>query len=386
MPEVKFDSPPSPAAARSNLSTSMGIIATGVVFVFLYYASSVVISLICAIFIAFVLEPGVKLLERLRLPRWLGAMLMLLATLAVMYLVGYLIYDRVLAFAHDLPSYTTRLHEIMTHLRVTFLKFQLGTSSLVPSEVGRHVPTVRVQPESTWMQYLLRGLGTAYGFIVSVMFIPFLVFFMLASKNHFLRSTVGLFPSQLRRRAGEVIHGISVMVRDYVIGNMLVALISAALIMPFFYGIHLRFWLLLSLLAGFLGLIPYIGVALALLPPLLLALVQPDYKTVFPFVIIAVVVVVVHFVAINLLTPKLVGGRVKLNALSVTIALMFWGWLWGGIGLILAVPITAAFKAICDNVDALKPYGAWMGESIGLPKDLGLIPPPPDPPAPTASS
>jgi predicted PurR-regulated permease PerM len=374
MPEVKLESPPATTnPVRSSLATSLGIIATGVVFVFLYYASSLVISLICALFIAFVLEPGVKLLQRLRLPRWLGALLMMLATLAVMYLVVYLVYDRVLAFVHDLPSYTERLRQIMTHIRVTFLKMHLNPSTLFPAEAGPHVPTVRVQPESTWMQYLLRGLGTAYGFIVSVMFIPFLVFFMLASKDHFLRATVGLFPVQMRSRTGEVIHGISVMVRQYVIGNVLVALIAAALIMPFFAWVHLRFWLLLSLLAAFLSLIPYLGVALALLPPLLIALVQTEYKTVFPFVVIAVVVVTVHFVAINVLTPKLVGGRVKLNALSVTIAMMFWGWLWGGIGLILAVPITAAFKAVCDNVESLKPYGAWMGESIGLPERLQAL-------------
>jgi predicted PurR-regulated permease PerM len=70
----------------------------------------------------------------------------------------------------------------------------------------------------------------------------------------------------------------------------------------------------------------------------------------------------VHFLAVNVLTPKLVGRRVNLNALSVTIAMMFWGWLWGGIGLVLAVPVTAAIKAVCDNVEKLKPYGAWMGE------------------------
>jgi len=65
---------------------------------------------------------------------------------------------------------------------------------------------------------------------------------------------------------------------------------------------------------------------------------------------------------VNVLTPKLVGRRVKLNALSVTLSMMFWGWLWGGLGLVLAVPITAGLKAICDNIQSLKPFGAWMGE------------------------
>jgi predicted PurR-regulated permease PerM len=113
-------------------------------------------------------------------------------------------------------------------------------------------------------------------------------------------------------------------------------------------------------LAAFLSLIPYIGVALGVFPPLLVALIQ--YDTTAPFVIIAVTVTLVHFLAVNILTPKLVGQRVNLNALSVTVAMMFWSWLWGGFGLALAVPITAAIKTVCDNVESLKPYGAWMGE------------------------
>ena len=80
------------------------------------------------------------------------------------------------------------------------------------------------------------------------------------------------------------------------------------------------------------------------------------------FISIALTIVFVHFLAINVLTPALVGHRVNLNALTVTISMMFWGWLWGAVGLALAIPITAAIKAVCDTVDRLKPYGDWMGE------------------------
>ena len=69
-----------------------------------------------------------------------------------------------------------------------------------------------------------------------------------------------------------------------------------------------------------------------------------------------------HLFALNLLYPKFVGSRVHLNPLAVTIALMLWGILWGGIGLILAIPITAGIKAICDNVSSLKPYGRLLGD------------------------
>ncbi len=192
------------------------------------------------------------------------------------------------------------------------------------------------------------------------MFIPFLVFFMLTSKDRIWTATLNLFSLERRQQAETVLQGISKMVREYVLGNLLVALVSAALITPVFGVIELRYALLMGPLAAFLSMIPYIGVALGMLPPMLIALVQYDHME--PFLTIALTVVIVHFLAVNVLTPKLVGHRLKLNALTVTIAMMFWGWLWGGIGLVLAVPLTAALKAVCDNVLPLKPYGDWMGE------------------------
>jgi predicted PurR-regulated permease PerM len=77
---------------------------------------------------------------------------------------------------------------------------------------------------------------------------------------------------------------------------------------------------------------------------------------------IAVVVAVLHLIAMNLLYPKVVGSRVHLNPLVVTVALMFWGTIWGGIGLLLAIPITAGIKAVCDNVTSLHGYGRLLGD------------------------
>jgi predicted PurR-regulated permease PerM len=68
-----------------------------------------------------------------------------------------------------------------------------------------------------------------------------------------------------------------------------------------------------------------------------------------------------HMIAINVLMPAIVGRRVHLNALAVTIALLFWGWIWGAIGLIPAIPIAATIKVICDHVDGCEPAGRWLG-------------------------
>jgi predicted PurR-regulated permease PerM len=341
-------------------SISVRIIAIAVICGCIYYASSVVITLICSILIAAVLDPGVKLMESCRIPRWLASLVIVLLMLTVAYLLIYAIYDRAQAFYEAMPKLVERLKQITAHIQVTAHNLQQSTQTIIPASPEANMPTVRVQQESPYMQFLLRGIGSVYAFIVTVMFIPFLVFFMLTSKDQLWAATLNLFPIQQRQQAEDVIHAIARMLRQFMVGNALVGLISACLITPVFSIIHLQYALLMGPLAALLSLVPYIGVALGILPPLLVALMQ--YNTSGPFIAIGVTVAVVHFLAVNVLTPKLVGQRVNLNALSVTIAMMFWAWLWGGFGLILAVPITAAIKAVCDNVEALKPYGAWMGE------------------------
>jgi predicted PurR-regulated permease PerM len=299
-------------------------------------------------------------MESFRIPRWLASLIMVLLMLSVAYLVIYVIYDRAQAFVDALPKLIEKLKQITTHLRVTANNLQQTTQTIMPASPEANMPTVRLQQESPYMQFLLRGIGSVYAFSITVMFIPFLVFFMLTSKNQMWAASLNLFPIQRRQQAEEVIHAIASMLRQFVVGNLFVGLISAGLITPVFAIIHLQYALLMGPLAALLSLVPYIGVALGILPPLFVALLQ--YDTTGPFVTIGVCVTLVHFVAVNILTPKLVGQRVNLNALSVTIAMMFWAWLWGGFGLVLAVPITAAIKTVCDNVEALKPYGAWMGD------------------------
>ena len=356
MPDTQVESPRAVLA-----STSLRIIAAAIVFACIYYASSILITLICALFIAFVLDPGVAVMERVRLPRWLGSLIMVLLALTILYLIMYLVYDRALSLVRELPSLVAPLQRIIFRLQILLRDFWQRTSTALPANPEPPIPTVRLQQGSPWLQFLERGFGPFYAFTVGVLFIPFLVFFMLTSKDHIWASTLNLFPRERRQHAEDVFRGLSHMVRRYVLGNLMVALVSTALILPAFAAISLRYALIVGPVAAFLTLIPYIGLALSLLPPLLIALVQ--YDRIGPFVTITLTLIVVHFLAVNVFTPKLVGRSVKLNALTVTIAMMFWGWMWGGIGLVLAVPITASIKAVCDNVSSLKAYGAWMGEA-----------------------
>ena len=98
---------------------------------------------------------------------------------------------------------------------------------------------------------------------------------------------------------------------------------------------------------------------LALIPPLFAAL---GVNRAAVYVLVVVITALLHLVGLNVLYPKIVGSRVHLNPLVVTFSLMLWGFLWGSAGLLLAIPLTAGIKAVCDNVKEFRPIGKFLGD------------------------
>jgi predicted PurR-regulated permease PerM len=190
-------------------------------------------------------------------------------------------------------------------------------------------------------------------------FIPFLVYFMLSWRDHINRSFLQLFHGEARMVAARSLQGIAGMVRAFVVGNFLLGLLLAVISSAMFSLMHLPYPLLVGPLSGLLSLVPYIGLPLAMMPPLFAAL---GPNTVSVYVLVVVSVSILHLLALNLFYPKIVGSRVHLNPLVVTFSLMLWGFLWDAPGLLLAIPLTAGLKAVCDNVKELRPIGKFLGD------------------------
>jgi predicted PurR-regulated permease PerM len=190
-------------------------------------------------------------------------------------------------------------------------------------------------------------------------FVPFLVYFMLSWRDHINRSFLQFFRGEDRVIAARSLQGIAEMVRAFVVGNTLLGLVLAVLSSALFWAIHLPFPLLVGPLSGCMSLVPYVGLPLALIAPLFAAL---GVNKVTTYILVIVVVGMLHLIALNVLYPKIVGSRVHLNPLVVTISLMFWGYLWDAPGLLLAIPLTAGLKAVCDNVKELRPIGKFLGD------------------------
>ena len=148
------------------------------------------------------------------------------------------------------------------------------------------------------------------------------------------------------------------MIRKFIVGNLVIGLAAATLFAGVFGLLGIPYFYFLGIISGFVSLIPSFGAVLGLLPPL-----AGGIGTLHPagVVVVLLTVTAMHAVAMNVLYPKLIGQRVRLNPLAVVLCLSLWSWIWGAMGLILAVPIVGAAKIVCDYVDSLRGLGAWLG-------------------------
>lgn len=342
--------------ARSN--PSQRIIAAAIVFAFLYFASDVVVTLLLAVLLAYFLDPVVGVLERIHFPRALGALVVLLAVTAMVGGLGYMVVDRANQFLADWPRYSSVLRHVTTAFDRQLTTVEKGVDAIAPATEKGRIPPRTVEPPPV-REWLLRGVGSLYSILVVATFVPFLVFFMLAEKPLIWKATIELFPEELRERVRDALNEVSSMLRSFVAGNALIAIILMLLSWAFFLSIHLKYPFLLGCVSGLLNLVPYLGAVLAWIPPFLIGLAQ--WNTIGPYFGVAAMLTFLHIVGLNVLMPAIVGRRVHLNALAVTAALLFWGWMWGAIGLILAIPITATVKVICDHSEGWEPVGRWLG-------------------------
>jgi predicted PurR-regulated permease PerM len=379
--------PPLPTGRVSQ--TSVTVLAVAASIALLYFGHIFFITVVIAITIAFLLDPVVTFFVKMRLPRAVASFIVCTITLLALYLMGLGLYTELSGFAEELPVYSQRMNDLVdsvatrvdqvekrTYQILVPKRFQEIQPAPAPPVAARRrgskqapepvapplIPEVRIHTEPTpLVTYVYGYLRSFYDVLLMASFVPFLVYFMLSWRDHMRRSFLYLFSSAGRQVVGKSWEGVADMVRAYVIGNFILGLMLSTLSTLFFVAIRLPYWPLVGPLSGFLSLVPYVGLPLAILPPLLAGLIVP-YTQPAIYIMITVVVALLHLTALNLLYPKVVGSRVHLNPLVVTIALMFWGTLWGAVGLLLAIPITAAIKAVCDNVISLQGFGKLLGD------------------------
>jgi predicted PurR-regulated permease PerM len=339
-------------------STAQVVLAVAAVLTVCYVAKLVMITLASSLLLAFVLEPVVRRLECWRVPRTVGAFVAVLLLLGCVYGVTYFSYSNAVTFINNLPKYTYKIRGTLIRFHQQAEQLQKTTETVLP-ESQQEKAAMKVRTQNTWTDWLTNSASGLTELLVALSFMPFLVYFMLSWKDRLRVATVKLFRPEHRHAADETLGAIASMVHGFIIGNLLCGLFVSGGSVLAFGLLKIPYFYFLGFISGFLSLLPYLGTILAMLPPLVAGtgtLSGPGIAAV------CLVVFGLDMLAVSVLFPKLIGKRLQLNPLVVTIALLVWGWIWGAMGLILAIPITGTMKIIFDHIDSLRPFGAWMEE------------------------
>jgi predicted PurR-regulated permease PerM len=348
LPVVEMVLPPSTSASDillRRIAILLFILVAGLLTVFGYYASSICITVVLAGFLAILFDPVVVTLEKLHLPRGVAAAGIVLAAMSLVGLLGYALYGRAMTFAEEIPVYASKVQQTIEPISRKIQDFQQSAGSLTNDvHPTKRVPEVRLQQSPTWPDYLVRGVGSVWGVLIIAGVVPFLTFFMLCTKNQMAIRMDGLFGSRID--AVRFITNLNQMIRGFVAGNLIVGSVMAVATTLVLLGIGMKGAIPLGIASGLLNLLPFLGLIASLALPLAAALLQ--FNTPGPYIVITLTILFLHVVSANLLIPKFIANRVSIGPVAATIGILFWGWLWGVMGLLLAVPLTAFVKLVAD--------------------------------------
>jgi predicted PurR-regulated permease PerM len=310
-------------------------------------ASDILLPVLVAAFLAVVSLPPVRALQRRRLPDWAAVTIVFLVVLAAVGLVSLFVGSSIAAFSHNLPRYEVRLREQTVGL-VRWLA-ELG--------VDVSAKSVREQLDTGQVVRLTGSALSALGALLSnVFFVLLTVVFILAEAAGLpkkLRAAFGVGEADLDRFAGVLDD-----LQAYLSVKTKISALTGVATTLACWAIGIDYAVLWGLVGFLLNYVPNLGSILAAAPPVLLALVQWGWERA---VVATVAFVVLNVLLGNILEPRMMGRRLGLSSLVVFLSLVFWGFVWGPVGMVLSVPLTMLLKLLLEHSDDLR----WISVLLG---------------------
>lgn len=338
----------------------LGTIAGVLVLYTLCLASTVAIPLVLASMLNLVLTPVVLALARIKIPAPLGAGLVVLVVLLVLGL-------GVLTLAQPAGEWLRRLPHVVDQLadRLDFVQVparQLKEVEEALSNLGAAAPDsaaqVVVMPRTTTLRDLL--LNETSRFVIGAAMTLVLLYFMLAMGDKFLRRLVAALPDfRTKKQAVEIAHQLQSDMSDYLLTVSAINVAFGAIVAGAMLATGMPNPLLWGVMAGILNYVPFLGHTVSAVVIAVVALLSfPDLGAAL---IPAGLFIVIAALEGNVITPMILARRLTLNPVAVVAALLIWGWMWGIVGLLLAVPLLVVVKIACDKIEPLHPVGEFLG-------------------------
>ena len=345
---------------------AVGLVALGWVFLIIGEAIRVIwLPLAFAAGLVFLLEPAVKVFERLRIPRIVGAILAFLVLLAVIVAVGALVWPTVQTQGAELIRQLPDLYvSVVSWLRDVAVAVGLSIDDFLSQEAIE--AWLRDPANQATIQELLFGFGAGAGVILRgvaetvavVGLAPVLAIYLLIDMRRFKANSLELTPPAYRKEVAYVSGEVATAMGSFVRGQLLVALIVGIASSIGMWAIDLPFWLLIGIVAGFLNLIPFLGPVVGGALAALVALLHGD---VWQAVWAVAIMILVQQVDNHLITPMIQRARVNLSPLVIVLALIVGAALAGLLGVLVAIPATAAIRIVVGHIWRTRVLGqSWQ--------------------------
>ncbi len=329
------------------------VIAVGIV---LYQIRSIILPFALAVFISYVLNPLIEFFERRKIPTFFAIILALVITFLVLNFFGVLVYTSIKSFASEFPQYEEKMGSLLEKILI-FLN--------IPREVFE--TEVRPQGSLEWLNSLkdlslhrivLNTLGSIVNFMSNTFLVLLFLLFILMGRNSLYLKLKRAFEPDTSERLGEILKNINKQIQKYLIAKTLISLATGILFFIVLSIFQVPFAIIWGILTFLLNFIPNLGSIIATFLPITIAFIQ--FEKITTILWLALCLVVIQIGIGNLVDPKVVGKSLNLSPLVVLFSLMFWGWLWGVIGMFLAVPISVIIKIVFENIDSLRFISVMM--------------------------
>ena len=353
---------------------ALAILATVALVVALEWAQKFVISLLLGILFAYMLNPLVAWLEKIKVPRVAGTLVVMLAVVGALVLGVYSLRGQTQTIIEQLPEAATKFSTALVRLRVNqfgnMQKVQTAASEVekaasqaagIPAkQAATHV--VVDKPAFKLGNFLWEGSMGVLGFIGQALMVVFLVFFLLLAGDTFKRKLVRLTGPSLSKKkiTVKILDDINGSIQKYMVMLLTTNVLVGLLAWIAFHWMGLENAGAWAVAAGMLHVIPYFGPAITAGAIGMAAFMQFDS---FPMVLLAAGTSLAIATLVGTFIATWMTGKIaKMNAAAIFISLLFWGWLWGVWGLLLSIPIIVIVKVVSQHVEQLQPVAELLGE------------------------
>lgn len=323
----------------------------------LFIAKSIIVPIVYATIIAILLNPLVQFFVNKKLNLFLSIFLVLGTVALIIFTSFALLSTQLDEFSDALPSILDKFYKLFN----SSIKWMSESFNISTRIINKYIDTTKSDVLSNSGSSIALTLNSLTNLLFMLILIPVYVFMILFYKNHLIEFLYKLFGNANQHEVKDIISSSKGIIQKYLIALLMEVAIVAVLNTIGLYILGIKYALILGILGATLNIVPYLGGLVAMVIYSIITLVTKDSYTYVIYVLI--LYSIIQFIDNNIIMPKLVGAKVKINAFIAIIAVIVGGAIWGIGGMFVSLPIIAILKIVFDHIDSAKPWGFLFGDT-----------------------